>query len=79
MLQESVYTKMCLNMNAANVVAHKVRRNRLNRGLIQLMVITESQYARIEFITGERDSTYIQSDERLIVLWKWSTQELLLQ
>jgi CRISPR-associated protein Cas2 len=68
MMQMSIYSKVCLNMNAANIISASVRRHKPSAGLVQLMIITEQQFARMEFISGERDETYIQNDERLVIL-----------
>ena len=68
MLQFSIYTKICLNMNAANVVATSIRKNKPPKGLIQMMTITEAQFSRMEFVRGEEDKTYIMNTERTIVL-----------
>jgi CRISPR-associated protein Cas2 len=68
MMQESVYSKICLNLNAANVISQNVRKNRPPSGLVQLMVVTERQFARMEYIVGEENKIYVQSDERLIIL-----------
>jgi CRISPR-associated protein Cas2 len=39
-----------------------------NKGLIQVLTITERQYSQIEFIIGESNSKIIDSEDRLIVL-----------
>ena len=68
MLQESVYCKLALNATAANAIAMQVRRNKPPKGLIQMLTVTEKQYARMEFVLGEYKSEVIDSDERLVVL-----------
>ena len=68
MLQFSIYSKVCLNMNAAGVVAASIRKAKPPKGLIQMMVVTEAQFQRMEFVRGEEDKTYIASTERTIVL-----------
>lgn len=68
MLQESVYCKLALNQTAVNVIMDKLRKNKPPEGLIQVLCITEKQFARSEFILGERTTEVIDSDERLIVL-----------
>lgn len=68
MLQESVYCKLLLNSTAVAALAENVRKNKPPKGLIQILLITEKQYARMEYILGEFESEVIDSDERLIVL-----------
>ena len=68
MLQESVYCKLALNMTAVQAILVILRRNKPAAGLIQVLCITEKQFARSEFILGETTSDVIDSDERLIVL-----------
>jgi CRISPR-associated protein Cas2 len=68
MMQESIYTKICLNMHAVSFATNKVRANKPPQGLIQMMFVTEKQFASMELVVGEQNNTYVQSDERLIVL-----------
>lgn len=68
MMQESVYCKLALNMSAASAIMENVRRNKPPEGLVQMLVITEKQYARIEYVVGESQSEIIDSDERTIFL-----------
>ncbi len=68
MIQESVYSKIALNSTAARAIAAKVRENKPEEGLVQLITITEKQYNSMEFIVGEKHSNIVDSDERLIIL-----------
>ena len=68
MMQESVYCKLALNMSAAGAVMESVRQNKPPEGMVQMLVITEKQYARMEFVVGESHSEIIDSDERTIYL-----------
>ena len=68
MVQESVYSKLALNTTVANAVVANVRKNRPDRGVVQVLVITEKQYGKMEFIIGENRNEVIDSDERLVVL-----------
>ena len=68
MLQESVYCKLALNQTAAKVIVNAVRENKPTEGLVQLLVITEKQFSKMEYIVGEKKSTIIDSDERLVIL-----------
>lgn len=66
MMQQSVYSKIALNMTAANAITKNVRDNRAPKGLIQMMVITEKQYNSMEIVVGETQNIVIDSDKRLI-------------
>ena len=66
MLQESVYCKLLVNASAQKLMAEQIRRERPKKGLVQLLTITEKQFSRIEFITGDWHSDVIDSDERLV-------------
>ena len=68
MLQESVYSKIILNSEQANLLIERLRKKSPKRGIIQVLTITEKQYANIEYIIGEENSKIINSEERLIVL-----------
>ena len=69
MMQESVYSKIVMNSEQSNLLAKRIRKNAPSKGLIQLLTITEQQYAKIENIIGEVNTKIINSEERLIVLW----------
>lgn len=68
MVQESVYAKLALNMSAAGAIMEAVRREKPPAGLVQMLVITEKQYTRMEYVVGEHKSEIIDSDERTIYL-----------
>lgn len=68
MMQESVYCRMLLTPSAGRTVMQTLRRYRPAHGIVQMMTVTEKQFADIEFITGCHHSEVIESDERLIVL-----------
>ncbi len=68
MLQESVYCKIALNPTVANTIVGAVRCNKPDEGLVQMLVITEKQYSKMEYVVGEKQSSIIDSDERLVIL-----------
>lgn len=68
MLQESVYCKLALNQTAVKAITANLRKNKPPAGLIQVLCITEKQFARCEYILGEFTSNIIDTDERLIIL-----------
>lgn len=68
MMQESVYCKLALNQTVANTVAAQVRKNVPPEGKIQMMIVTERQFARMEYLVGERQDSVIENDETLVIL-----------
>ena len=68
MMQESVYCRMLLTPNASKSVVDVLRKHRPAEGIVQVMTVTEKQFAGIEYITGEKYSEIIDSDERVIIL-----------
>lgn len=68
MLQESVYSKLALNLQQAELNVNKIRKNCPSKGLIQVLNITEKQYTDIEYIIGNPTSKIIDNEDRLIVL-----------
>lgn len=68
MMQESVYCKLALNQTAANAVAAQVRKNVPPEGNIQMLIVTERQFARMEYLVGERQDSVIENDETLVIL-----------
>ena len=68
MIQESVYCKLMLNQTAVNAMMENVRKHKPPSGLVQVLTVTEKQYARMEYIVGSYDGDIISSDERFLCL-----------
>ena len=68
MLQESVYCRMLLTPSMEKGVIDTIRKNKPPTGIVQVLTITEKQFANMEYITGEHHSEIVDSDERLIEL-----------
>lgn len=68
MAQESVYSKLAYNGPAADAIVENVRKNKPADGLVQALRVTEKQYQKMEFIVGKKNSTVLDTDERLVVL-----------
>lgn len=68
MMQESVYCKLVLNATVANAVIALVRKNKPAEGIVQVFLLTEKQFSKIEIITGEYKRDTLDTDERLTVL-----------
>lgn len=68
MMQESVYTKIVLTPAAASAVIRHIRGASPEEGLIQVLTVTEKQFAGMELIIGSTQKEVVDSDERLVVL-----------
>ena len=69
MMQESVYTKLAINDRVYAGILAKLRENRPPEGLVQVLKVTERQFATIECITGEAlDNDALDDTENLVVL-----------
>lgn len=68
MMQESIYTKLCLNGSEAKCVIDNIKKNKPEKGLVQLLTITEKQYANMEYLVGKNTGEYLSTTERLVVL-----------
>lgn len=68
MMQESIYTKLLLNGASATLMSKQVRKVVPKDGLVQMLVVTEKQFAGMELLTGELNSIYENSDKRYIEL-----------
>ena len=68
-LQESVYAKLVVNDASAESAIARVRKNRPPAGLVQVLKVTENQFATMEYITGERpDYEEVDTMEELLIL-----------
>lgn len=68
MMQESVYCRMLITPGAGKAVIDVIRRNKPPEGLVQILTVTEKQFAGMEYITGEASGDVLDNDERMIIL-----------
>lgn len=68
MMQESVYCKLSPNSVLADAVVENVRKNKPERGVVQVLRVTEKQFAKMEYIVGEASTEVLSSDDRLVIL-----------
>lgn len=66
-------TKVALNEIAVVLIESKaivdnVHKNKPEEGLIQLLTVTEKQYAKMDIVIGETKSEVLDTDERLVIL-----------
>ena len=68
MLQQSVYCRMLITPTAAQSVSAIVRKQKPPAGTVQMLSVTEKQFAKMEHLVGTYSSELIDSDERLVIL-----------
>lgn len=68
-LQQSVYVKLVVNDGMAGAAVARLRKNRPSAGIVQVLRVTEAEYATMQYITGNR-AAYDEVDtmEELLIL-----------
>lgn len=68
MMQESIYCKLAINQTVSKNITDGVKKNIPEKGLVQMLTITEKQFSSMELLVGEIKSEVLNSDERLVIL-----------
>lgn len=69
MLQESVYAKLVTNDGIAGSAIMRLRKHRPPQGLVQVLKVTEKQFATMTYITGNREAyDEVDTMEEFVVL-----------
>lgn len=69
MLQESVYSKLAINNQVASGLIGRLREVRPPEGLVQVLKVTEKQYASMETIAGgELECEEVNDLSELVIL-----------
>jgi len=66
MSQLSVYSKLVLNASQAKSVKKLLEKNVPQRGLVQVLQITEQQFANIVYLAGKSQTKILDSDARWV-------------
>lgn len=66
MMQKSVYSRLLLNNNSTKLLREQIIKNLPNAGLVQLMEVTEKQFADIECLAGKPKTNIINSTDRIV-------------
>ena len=66
MMQESVYVKLAMNQGSADLIVKSIRKLCPEEGIVKVLQITEKQFSKMEFLVGESQTEYVDSDERFI-------------
>jgi len=64
--QFSIYTKLCINSAQCSRVINFLNSNKPPNGNIEVLQISENQYANIIYLLGEEKSDFVNSTERII-------------
>lgn len=68
MMQESIYSKIVQNSAAVDGVMKMLEKNKPPEGIVQVLTITEKQFAKSKYLVGEFKSDTLTTDERLVIL-----------
>lgn len=68
MMQESVYSKLMMNSQQIQLLIQRIRRNAPKKGIIQVLNVTENQYAQIEYIIGSNNTKILDNEDRLVII-----------
>ncbi|MFV0559317.1 MAG: CRISPR-associated endonuclease Cas2 [Enterococcus sp.] len=68
MHQYSVYSKIVLNGTASKAMQARLKQNNPKKGLITLLSVTEKQFARMIYLSGDKDTDVRNTDERIVFL-----------
>ncbi len=68
MHQFSVYSKLLLNDTSSKAMLARLQKNNPEDGLITVLNITEKQFARMVYLSGEKDMSIGNSDSRVVFL-----------
>lgn len=69
MLQFSVYSRICPNLDSVDAHVKRLRRVAPGKGAVRVLTITNKQYADAEIVTGERKRQENRVTERQILLF----------
>lgn len=68
MLQESVYVKMDIDGQAAELTKGKVNKILPKEGFVAMLRITEKQFSSMDFLVGGCAGDVLSNDERIVEL-----------
>lgn len=68
MMQESVYSKLAINQTSLNLCIERIKKNKPISGLVQVLKVTERQYADMEYIVDKASHREIDTLNRLVIL-----------
>ena len=66
MMQKSVYTRLVVNNVTSGLIRQKVKDNLPSEGLVEMLEVTENQFARIEYLSGSAQQRVVDSTDRIV-------------
>lgn len=68
MLQQSVYSRLLLTPSMELSAMTAIKKEKPKSGIVTTLVVTEKQFANMNYIVGEYHSEILDTDERLVIL-----------
>lgn len=68
MMQYSIYSKLVLNESSAKLLMKRIEEKKTEKGLIQVLQLTEKQFQNIYCIQGESKSDVVDTTDRVVFL-----------
>jgi CRISPR-associated protein Cas2 len=68
MLQESVYCRLMTTPSVEKSMRNLIVTNKPEKGIVQILTVTEKQFSKMEYVVGEYVNEVIDSNERLVIL-----------
>lgn len=68
MHQFSVYSKIFLNNTNKEFLVSRINQNVPKEGIVTLLSVTEKQFSKMIYLTGDKDLSIRNSDKRIIIL-----------
>lgn len=68
MMQESVYVRLAINLNNANQIATMLKNQDIPEGLVQVLTVTEKQFSKMIFLSGEFNTDILNTDEKVVFI-----------
>ena len=66
--QFSVYSKLLLNGTANQSMIARLKQHNPKKGMITILTVTEKQFARMIYLSGERNQSVANTEARLVFL-----------
>ena len=60
--------KTNFSVSIGKTVTKLIRDNKPPKGLVQILTVTEKQFAKMEYVTGEFQNDVISDDRRVVIL-----------
>lgn len=76
MHQYSVYSKILLNNSVNKAMIDRLQKNNPKNGKITLLTVTEKQFSRMIYLSGVKDTSPGNTDQRIIFLGEEDVDEI---